>query len=71
MPVLAGADPAPAWEPMTAPMDLGDFGVPGSPDEAEIVDPVTRLRRLIESRQDETIQILHDWIDEPARGEQS
>lgn len=34
-------------------------------DEAEVVDPVTRLRRLIESRQDETIQILQSWIEEP------
>lgn len=71
----APATEAPAWEPMTAPLDLGDFGGPGGmdsiggPEDAEIVDPVTRLRRLIESRQDETIQILHDWIDEPARKE--
>jgi len=39
--------------------------------EAEIVDPVTRLRRLIEARQDETIQILHDWIEEPGRKERA
>lgn len=65
------ADSAPAWEPMTAPLDLSGFGGAGGMEEAEIVDPVTRLRRLIESRQEETIQILHDWIDEPEREEQS
>ena len=32
-------------------------------------DPVTRLRQLIEERQDETIQILQDWIEEPDRKE--
>lgn len=53
---------APAWEPMMAPMNLDDLDML---EEAEIVDPVTRLRRLIESRQDETIQILHDWIEDP------
>lgn len=46
---------------------------PGPADivEAEVIDPVTRLRRLIESRQDETIQILQDWIEEPARKERA
>ena len=28
-------------------------------------DPVTRLRRMIDERQDETIQILQSWIEEP------
>jgi flagellar M-ring protein FliF len=28
-------------------------------------DPVTRLRRMIEERQDETIQILQSWVEEP------
>jgi hypothetical protein len=30
-----------------------------------VVDPVTRLRRLIESRQEETAQILQTWLDDP------
>jgi flagellar M-ring protein FliF len=34
-------------------------------DDAEVVDPVARLRRLIEERQDETAQILQNWIEEP------
>ena len=29
------------------------------------IDPVTRLRRLIEERQTETIQILQSWIEDP------
>jgi flagellar M-ring protein FliF len=33
--------------------------------EAEILDPVTRLRRLIEERQDESLRILQSWIEEP------
>lgn len=35
------------------------------PEEAQVIDPVTRLRRLIEERQDETIQILQSWIEDP------
>jgi flagellar M-ring protein FliF len=29
-------------------------------------DPVSRLRRMIAERQPETIQILQDWIEDPA-----
>lgn len=32
-------------------------------------DPVTRLRQMISDRQPETLQILQDWIDEPAQNE--
>ena len=40
-------------------------------DETEIrvpnpADPVTRLRKMIADRQPETIQILHDWIEDAA-----
>jgi flagellar M-ring protein FliF len=34
-------------------------------EEAEMVDPVTRLRRLIAERQDESLQILQAWVEEP------
>ena len=33
------------------------------------IDPVARLRRLIEERQDETVQILQSWIEEPDKKE--
>jgi flagellar M-ring protein FliF len=33
--------------------------------DAEPVDPVTRLRRLIDERQKETMQILQNWIEDP------
>ena len=33
------------------------------------VDPVARLRRLIEERQDETVQILQSWIEDPDKKE--
>ncbi len=63
--VSPGDDAAPDWAPMTAPLDLGALGMI---EEADSVDPVTRLRNLIESRQEETIQILHDWVeDTPGR----
>ncbi len=32
-------------------------------------DPVTRLRRMIDERQDETIQILQSWIEDPEDAE--
>ena len=47
------------------PMLTGDFGSSdGGIADAEIVDPATRLRRLIEARQDETAQILQAWMDD-------
>ncbi len=30
-----------------------------------MVDPVTRLRRLIAERQDDSLQILQSWVEEP------
>ena len=40
---------------------LGDFTDPADGDED---DPVARLRRLIEDRQEETVEILRGWMDE-------
>lgn len=40
-------------------------------DPASEADPVSRLRQLIEERQDETIQILQDWIEEPDHKERA
>lgn len=69
MPALAGpgADAAAQARQAAAMRDVSEAEVV----EAEIVDPVTRLRRLIELRQDETIQILQDWIEEPTRNERA
>jgi flagellar M-ring protein FliF len=62
-------DPAQLARPSGAPARPA-LGVSQDADspvaEAEIVDPVIRLRRLIEERQDETAQILQSWIEEPA-----
>ena len=44
---------------------LADFA-PAAEDGAE--DPVQRLRRLIEERQDETLQILRNWMEEADEG---
>jgi flagellar M-ring protein FliF len=37
--------------------------------EAETVDPVTRLRRLIDARQEDTVRILQSWIEDGNRKE--
>jgi len=37
----------------------------------EVVDPVTRLRRLIEARQDESAQVLQSWIEDAAERERA
>jgi flagellar M-ring protein FliF len=74
-PILRSARPAPALPaleplPLEAPIvpaftPIGFAGADLGIADAEIVDPVTRLRRLIEERQDETAQILQNWIEEP------
>jgi flagellar M-ring protein FliF len=83
-PILRQTRPSPALLP-PGPDQLSSPGVPmvrpalagvgPSVDstllQAEIVDPVTRLRRLIEERQDETAQILQNWIEDPAEKERA
>lgn len=49
---------------MNSAFDMGDFGGDGVED-AEIVDPVGRLRQLIEERQSETVQVLRQWMEDP------
>lgn len=47
-------------------MGGGDFdfdGVMGASDAGN--DPVSRLRQMIDEREDETIQILQSWIEDP------
>jgi flagellar M-ring protein FliF len=34
-------------------------------DEGAAVDPVARMRQLIAERQDETLEILRHWMEEP------
>ena len=43
--------------------DLGDLGGLGS-ESALDNDPVTRLRKLIEARQAESVEILRNWMDD-------
>lgn len=47
-------------------MDDVDLGLTDQSD-----DPVQRLRQMISERETETIQILQDWIDDPAAKEQA
>jgi flagellar M-ring protein FliF len=67
---------AAAGRDMGAPMLDAPRDAAGGPDlaaipDAEPVDPVTRLRRLIEERQDETMQILQNWIEDPDQKERA
>ncbi|MBI1417352.1 MAG: flagellar M-ring protein FliF [Limimaricola sp.] len=48
----------------------GSVKVEATPPEPE-ADPVERLRALIDSRQNETLQILRSWIEEPEEAEQA
>ncbi|MFQ1700453.1 flagellar basal-body MS-ring/collar protein FliF [Loktanella agnita] len=45
----------------------GDIGMMGGMDD----DPVSRLRQMIAERETETIQILQDWIEDPAPRERA
>ncbi len=51
------------FAPMTALPEMGqaDFSAAG----ASASDPVSRLRQMIDEREDETIQILQNWIETP------
>ncbi|KJZ21161.1 flagellar basal-body MS-ring/collar protein FliF [Loktanella sp. S4079] len=37
-----------------------------APDDTDTADPVARLRNMISERETETIQILQEWIEDPA-----
>ena len=60
-----GAPPAmafpTAFPPMAQVASMGDM----SSD-----DPVDRLREMISDREDETIQILQNWMEDPSKKEQ-
>jgi len=60
----------PGGSPPLAALSLGGPGTSVQQDGGE-EDPVTRLRRMIEDRQDETIQILQSWIEDPEEQERA
>jgi flagellar M-ring protein FliF len=43
-------------------------GLPAPGTEGDPADPVVRLRRMVAERQDETVEILRGWIEQPAGG---
>jgi flagellar M-ring protein FliF len=51
---------------MLGPMAAGQIrtALPAPGQEAATLDPVDRLRRLIEEREEETIEILRSWMEE-------
>jgi len=76
LPAPPGAVPA----ALTGEIDDGDYvpaglalvsggdaagGASGSADGTDGADPVTRLRRLISERQEETVEILRNWMEDP------
>ncbi len=53
--------------PVVSGYDGGGLAQTGVVDDA---DPVARLRRLIDERQDETVQILRNWMEDRKEGAQ-
>ena len=52
--------------PMGGEMDFPVFdGTFGEVEEEDPSDPIARLRRLIDERQDDTIRILQSWVEDP------
>ncbi|MFN4098365.1 MAG: flagellar basal-body MS-ring/collar protein FliF [Pararhodobacter sp.] len=58
---MSGFAPMIAMSPALSGEIDGDFG--GSSEET--ADPVERMRQLIANRQDETLEILRGWMEEP------
>lgn len=61
---LSGPEPA-TIDMAAAPDDAPD----GAPDGAQDGDPVTRLRRLMSERREESMRLLQSWIDDPRHEE--
>ncbi|MCB1388839.1 MAG: flagellar M-ring protein FliF [Rhodobacteraceae bacterium] len=59
---MAGFAPMIAMGPALSGEIDGDFS---AGDESEAPDPVERMRALIAERQDETLEILRSWMEEP------
>jgi flagellar M-ring protein FliF len=64
MPAPVDFDAMPSF-PQVALPDIDNAFGPGEMIEA---DPVTRLKRLIEEREEETVDILRSWMDEDEEG---
>mgnify|MGYP001793018453 CR=1 FL=1 len=63
------SEPVDISPPMAMAMDdnaMGDFMDGGLLDMDSDDDPVARLKRIIADREPETLQVLQNWIDEPA-----
>ncbi|MFT3690628.1 flagellar basal-body MS-ring/collar protein FliF [Paenirhodobacter sp.] len=55
--------PTPTIVPVVAPYDIQMPGETDAAAEGETTDPVTRLKRLIEQRQGESVEILRNWME--------
>ncbi|SEL05104.1 flagellar basal-body MS-ring/collar protein FliF [Pacificibacter marinus] len=73
LPNMGGGPPA-----LTGEIDSGEFGLPtlgvvsdfdfGDDDFGISTDPVKRLKKLIEDRQEETVEILRGWMEDAEEG---
>jgi flagellar M-ring protein FliF len=66
-PILAASKPAslPAPPSALAPPPEGEGGGPIPAGQVEVIDPVTRIRKLIDERKDESARLLQSWIETP------
>ncbi|MCB1394572.1 MAG: flagellar M-ring protein FliF [Rhodobacter sp.] len=67
--LLAGPGPAlpplPSGPVLTGEIDDGPRGAVAVEDRPAMADPVERMRQLISERQDETLEILRHWMEDP------
>ena len=58
--------------PLDQDMDFPVFaGFGEAVAEEDPADPITRLKRLIDERQDDTIRILQSWVEDPERKQEA
>jgi flagellar M-ring protein FliF len=74
-PILASAKALPPPLPELAPpSDSGALALAGAggmapSGQVEVIDPVTRIRKLIDERKDESARLLQSWIEQPTAKE--
>ncbi len=75
-PILAPARTASVPAPDSGLPALPDFAVVGPPmdlpdGQVEVIDPVSRIRKLIDERKDESARLLQSWIETPPARDRS
>lgn len=75
-PILASSRPAALPAPDNGLPPLPDFAIVGPPmdlpdGQVEVIDPVSRIRKLIDERKDESARLLQSWIETTPTRERS